>query len=285
MVRISVVIPVYNDETYLSKAIDSVLAQTFRDFEVIVVDDGSTDGTPEVIASYGGRLRSFRKPNGGGASALNLSIRQAAGEWIAWLSSDDEWMPEKLSRQMTVADGDASAGLVYTDFVKVDSEGRILGEVVTDPGRTQNETRLRLVRGCFINGSTSLIRRDVFETLGLFDEGDRLTPDYDLWFRIVERYRVVRVPEILVRYRVRPGQASSKIAAMEHATNRVLARALRRMGTPIGALLATLCLRDRLVNLPWRIHKFGGVLGGPWAVARCFLVDFVLALVGPGPAA
>src|SRR5712692_1331271 len=100
MPEVSAIIPVYNQERYLREAIDSVLAQTYHDFELLVVDDGSTDATPETIASYGPGIRAFRKTNGGGASALNLGIRQARGGWIGWLSSDDIWEPSKLARQM-----------------------------------------------------------------------------------------------------------------------------------------------------------------------------------------
>src|SRR5256885_13277506 len=97
---VSVVMPVYNGGPFLRQSLDSILAQSYPDFEVIVVDDGSTDDTPQILASYGSRIRTYRKPNGGGASAINYGIGQAHGEWIAWLSADDLWEPTNLERQV-----------------------------------------------------------------------------------------------------------------------------------------------------------------------------------------
>lgn len=252
MVLVSVIIPVYNQERYLPAAIDSVLAQTFRDYELIVVDDGSTDGTPAIIRSYGARLRSVRKPNGGCASALNRGIQEARGEWIAWLSSDDLWEPDKLRRQVEVIGERPEVGLVFTDDLRIDSEGDVVGELRTSCPRTRLGRQLRMVRGCYINGCTTLIRREVFEVVGLFDEEDRFALDYDLWFRIVREVEITHIPEPLVRYRIHPGQTSSNRTAMRTAGRRVLIRGLRRMGAWWGAVGVALHLLDQGAQIPWR---------------------------------
>lgn len=277
---VSAIIPVYNQERYLGSAIDSVLGQTFRDFELIVVDDGSTDRTPEVIASYGSRVRAFRKPNGGGASALNLGIREARGEWIAWLSSDDLWEPTKLERQVAAIRGNPSAALLYTDVLQIDAEGHALGRQHFPCPADPRERAILMVRRCFINGSSTLIRGDVFTAVGLFDEADRLTPDYDMWLRVVGRYEVVHIPEPLIRYRIHPGQTSANVHAMQRSGRRVAGRALRRMGPGLGAWGALLRLKDEVAVFPWRVQRKGGnqSISGALEV----FADTFKALANPG---
>ncbi len=255
MVTVSVVIPVFNQERYLALAIDSVLAQTYRDLELIVVDDGSTDGTLEVIRGYGSRIRALRKPNGGNASALNLGIQEASGEWIAWLSSDDLWEPNKLNRQMEAAQALPSTEFVFTDDVIIDSEGMVLERRHFSLPSSKTMRLLKLARGCFIDGSSVLIHRNVFRRVGLFDEGDRLTSDYDLWLRVVKDCDMIHIPEPLVRYRVHGAQASKNHEAMMRAWHGVLSRSLPEMGPVLGALAAALIVKDELMLMPWRIRK------------------------------
>ncbi|MDG6991189.1 MAG: glycosyltransferase family 2 protein, partial [Nitrososphaerota archaeon] len=123
---VSVVIPAYNRERFIGSCIDSALKQDFHSFEVIVVDDGSTDGTADVCRSYGGKIRYFRKPNGGAASALNYGIKKMEGGWFKWLSSDDELEDGALRALMSGA-GEGAAGVVYGDFTKIDSRGSVIG--------------------------------------------------------------------------------------------------------------------------------------------------------------
>ncbi len=255
MVRVSVVIPVFNQERYLGMAIESVLAQTFRDFELIIVDDGSTDGTPNVIGRYGEQVRPFHKPNGGGASALNLGIREARGEWIAWLSSDDVWEPTKLARQMAAVQANPAAEFVFTDDLVIDSDGNVLQRRHFSVASSRNRRLLQLARGCFINGSSTLIRRDVFHRVGYFDERDRLTYDYDLWFRIVQQCELLNLPEPLIRYRVHGTQGSHNYEGMMLAWHRVLSRWLRRLGPALGAIATALIVKDELMVMPWRIKR------------------------------
>lgn len=254
LVRVSVVIPVYNQERYLGQAIDSVLGQTFRDLELIVVDDGSTDRTPDMIAGYGPRVRAIRQPNGGNASALNHGIRESQGEWVAWLSSDDLWESEKLARQMAVVDADPSADLVYTGYHVIDPEGRVLETVTPPRPATRRELQMRLLRHCFVNGSSVLVRRSAFDEVGPFDEADRMTSDFDLWLRMVPRHTFRGVPEPLVRYRVHPGQLSRKREAMERSRKRVASRGCRRLGPVLGAKAAVLRIRDEIELAAWLVR-------------------------------
>jgi glycosyltransferase involved in cell wall biosynthesis len=274
---VSVIIPVYNQAGYLRQAIDSVLAQTYTDFELIVVDDGSTDDTPAVIARFGGRIRAFRKPNGGFATALNLGIRSSRAAWVAWLSADDLWTPEKLARQMTAVRNSGPVGLVFTDFLKIGPDGSVLERVhAPDQLSTPRATFLHLLRGCYVNGSTVLIPRAVLEELGLFGERERLAADYDLFLRIAARHAILHVPEPLVLYRVHPGQGTvTKRELLERETNRIIARTLRATGGSLALIGLVLCLRDRILSLGWRSRRYGG----PWYAAKFYLGDFLLALV------
>ncbi len=256
--KVSVIIPVYNGARYLRETIESIFAQTYQDFELIVVDDGSTDDTPQIIASYGSRLQAIRKPNGGGASAINVGIRQARGKWIAWLSADDLWEPQKLARQLEEVEARPFVGLLYSDSTRIDSEGRVTSLMHAPLPSTQRSRMMGLIRGCYINGCSILIHRDVFTDVGFFEESDRVTYDLDLWIRIVPKYEIRYIAEPLVRYRVHPGQLSAKHEAVERSAKRVSSRALRQMGPVWGAIGAALRVRDELVNLPWLVHDTGG---------------------------
>src|SRR5690349_12658433 len=123
MSKVSAIIPVFNGEATLREAIDSALAQNIDDAEIIVVDDGSTDSTPAIIQSYGARLRHLRQPNSGPATARNAAVKNAAGEYLAFLDADDKWLPGMLARTVAVLQSDPGCALVYGDLIMVDSDG------------------------------------------------------------------------------------------------------------------------------------------------------------------
>lgn len=204
-VLVSVVIPAYNYERFLPAAIDSVLAQTYYPIELVVVDDGSTDGTHCVLGAYGDRIRSIRKKNAGLSAARNTGIRAANGDFIAFLDADDLWMPEKIERQMEIYAKHPDAVCVGCGVELVDSDLNSIRQVQHDDVHGSAEKRLRdvLLRRGWVGGSGSgaLIRRDVLSQLGFFDEGLTAAEDWDLWLRIVEHYPVYNVPNPLVRIR------------------------------------------------------------------------------------
>ncbi|MFD2333400.1 glycosyltransferase family 2 protein [Cohnella sp. GCM10020058] len=180
---VTVVIPFYNDP-YVNEAIDSVLAQTYEPIEIIVVDDGSQAHVERILPPYAGRLRYIGKANGGTASALNAGIRAASGEYVAWLSSDDRFRPDKIERQLTYM-RERNAMICCTDFAVIDGGGTVVdsryGEAYPD-----SLALMRLLASVnAINGCTVMMRKDIFQVVGTFNETLRFTQDYDFWARTV----------------------------------------------------------------------------------------------------
>jgi glycosyltransferase involved in cell wall biosynthesis len=207
---VSVIIPVFNGTNYLAEAIDSALSQTFTDYEVIVVDDGSTDGTWEIIQSYGDRIRGFRKPNGGVASALNLGIEEMRGRWFAWLSHDDLWLPEKLEKQVAFLKANHQFKACYTDFIIINETGEQL-HVIDTPWYPREQAIRELFRGVYMNGSTMFIERSCFDQVGLFSEKWRYNQDTHMWLRLLRRFDIGRVADKLVKQRVHGAQDSKNV--------------------------------------------------------------------------
>ena len=126
MCKVTVVIPVYNGGRYLRESIDSVLAQTFHDYEIVCVDDGSTDDSPVLLQEYGQRLRVVRQENSGQSAARNVGVKLARGEYIAFLDQDDVWYPSKVQNQVAVLDAEPDVVLVHCNFDRIDERGRML---------------------------------------------------------------------------------------------------------------------------------------------------------------
>ena len=206
--RVSVVIPVYNGSNFLGEAIDSALAQTWPDVEVIVVDDGSDDGgaTAGIARSYGDRIRYLRTDHGGVSSALNAGIRAMTGQYFAWLSHDDVYHPSKLERQLAALEGHGPDAIAYSDYELVGPDlKRIKRKILPDVPPAG--FRLWLMADSALHGCTVLVPRASLES-ELFDERLSTTQDYDMWFRLARHHRFVRVPEILLQYRIHGRQES-----------------------------------------------------------------------------
>lgn len=211
---VTVVIPVFNGENYLGEAITSVLNQTYRDFEIVVVDDGSQDNTWAVIeqfaAAHPAHVRGIRKENGGVSSALNAGIVGARGKYVAWLSHDDRFVPRKLELQMELLGYAPELVGVYSDYSYINSEGRTIGRVYA-AWYPQPEMVRNLLHTVFLNGSTLVIERQCLLQVGLFDEKLRYAADALMWADLLIRYPIAHIPEALTEYRVHPQQASTRI--------------------------------------------------------------------------
>lgn len=198
--RVSVIIPVFNREAFIGRAVESLLAQTFRDYEIIVVDDGSTDGTQHVLNSFGDKLKVFSQSNRGPYTARNLGLQHARGEYIAFLDSDDTWLPERLTEQVPLLSSDPGLGLVFGDGQIIHGRGRKLRTFFKYYNKpVRGWVFPQLICANFIPQSSVLVRRKCFEELGPFLEIP-LAADYHKWLQIALCYRIEFVNEIIFTY-------------------------------------------------------------------------------------
>ena len=208
--RVSVVIATYEAGRYLGSAVKSVLAQTRPVYEIHVVDDGSTDNTQQVMSQFAGepRVHFHRQTNRGQAHAKNVGIRASSGDFIAFLDADDLWTPDKIAVQLPRFDTDPQVGVIYTDFAYIDEQGALL----ETPKRDYYSGWIsgRLLVDNFVNGMSSIVRRECFESEGLFDESLSMGIDYDLWLRLSARYQFLFIDRITYLYRKWPGQMSRR---------------------------------------------------------------------------
>lgn len=224
--RVSVVIPSYNHAQYLGEAIQTALNQTYRDFEIIVVDDGSTDNTPQVLAGFGDPVRCIRQENRGLAAARNAGVLAARGEFVAFLDADDSWLAEYLAKMLAAFGNDASVGAVYSGWHYVDSSGKLLPRTNIQV-LERDEMYQAMTFMDFLIPSCVVVRRECFDRLGLFDETFRAAQgceDWDMWIRVLARYAMVGVPQALVKYRVHGDNMSSNLEQMERAKQVVVAK-------------------------------------------------------------
>ncbi len=202
---VSVIVPTYNRANLLPRAIKSVLNQTFTNFELIIVDDGSTDNTLEIVRHFNNRrIRCISHDHTkGGSAARNTGINASRSEYVAFLDSDDEWLPAKLNKQLNLYETSSEkVGLVYTWLVHVFDDGRISHSTSRYKGRIYKELLLKNVVG---SASSAIIRRKVLSYVKGFDESLPARQDMDLWLRISEHFDVDVVPEVLVRIYHRHG--------------------------------------------------------------------------------
>lgn len=207
----TIVIPVYNGTNYVAQAIDSALAQTVP-VEVVVVDDGSTDGTAALVRGYGEKVRLIQQTNQGVGAALNAGFAAAGGRYIAWLSHDDVAMPEKIEAQLAEFKRDPALGLLYTDFDLIDAGGQVT-KTVRSPFFAGEELLRFLLRSTAINGSTVMIDgQKIHVKDGLFKPEFRYVQDGELWIRLLRAGTVFgHLPRALTQYRVHAAAGSNKV--------------------------------------------------------------------------
>ena len=210
-------VPVYNAERHVGECIESALAQTHADTEIIAVDDGSTDSSAEVLYGYADRIRVFQKPNGGTASALNYGRERMGGSWFKWLSADDALKPHAVEALARAAreSGLPEDRIFYAEFDHVNEKGRRIGRY-THPepdnnGRSDFERNAILLHHFYGNAITSMFHRSMFERCGPFDESIGFGEDYEFWLRccLLHGCRLHLVKSNIARYRVHPSQLSS----------------------------------------------------------------------------
>lgn len=226
--RVSVVIPVFNGMNFVGEAIESVLAQEGPTFELLLVDDGSSDDIVAFAAAIQDpRLRFITQPrNLGAPAALNRGIRESQADLVCWLSHDDLFLPDKLEKQVLFMDAHPEFGASYTDSLTIDAAGRVTSKFRSRWYPREEFLFRILTEGNFINGSTMMIRRGCFDRTGLFDESMKYVADGEMWFRMLQHTAFGYLPEILVKYRWHSANQSHNLPAMRHYKHLALARLL-----------------------------------------------------------
>jgi glycosyltransferase involved in cell wall biosynthesis len=209
---ISVVVPTYERTAFIGDTLDSVLTQTFTDYEVIVVEDGSRT-IAEVIGKYRDRVDYVWQENQGVGAARNAGAARARGEWLAFVDDDDLWLPEKLERQLCFAEANPEMGLIHTDHYVLDGE-----KIIVPPRRPARErtpsgwVTADIFLNNFIIMSSTMVRKSAFAQEGGFSATSRYAEDHDLWLRLSRRARIGFVPEFLTIYRDHDRSKSSQLA-------------------------------------------------------------------------
>ena len=242
---ISVIIPVYNRCILIDRAIKSVLGQTLPPDEIIVIDDGSTDGTDKIIKNNHPDIILLKQKNRGVSCARNNGIKNAKGTWVTLLDSDDEWLPEKLEKQLLALQDNSSNKICHTDEIWVRNGVRV------NPMKKHRKYGGNIYKYCLplcvISPSSIMIHKDIFKDVGLFDENLPVCEDYDLWLRICSRYPVLYLREKLIK---KYGGHDDQLSRRYWGMDRFRIRALEKMiNDPV------LSENDRMATVATAINK------------------------------
>lgn len=231
MTAVSVIIPAYNHAAFLGQTIESVLNQTWQDFEIIVVDDGSRDETPQVAGQFGSAINYIRQDNRGMAATRNTGIRCSTGDVISFLDDDDLWLPDYLCTVVSYFEADPTLAAMHTGFqLTSDEEGRDFPQQGT---RTVLASELydTLIEGGFFPPSSVSVRRSCLSSVGLFDERLQGYADWELWLRICLDHKFIGIPNMLIKYRLHAGGLSSNV---QHMMEDRLKAVRKHFGPPEG---------------------------------------------------
>lgn len=251
MTKVSVITPVYNQDKFIQDAVDSVLNQTYKDFEIIVINDGSTDKTEEILREYGDKIRWKSQENQGHAVARNSGISVAKGEYFAFLDADDMCMPDRLELQVDYLDKHPAVGLVYTDYYQIDEEGEIT-KLISWSGNGA-----LLIQQNYVPGSSCMCRSECLDTVGVFDADTLGSCDWDMWIRISERYPMHRIPKPLFKYRIHSKNTSLRPNRMDYDRKlqiMILEKAYDRRGKPFW--LKAKIIRAKVERQIERLYPF-----------------------------
>ena len=215
MISISVIIPVYNRAQSILRAIDSVLNQSYPAAEIIVIDDGSTDRLQTVLERYDEQIRRIRQENRGVSSARNRGIKAAHGDWLAFLDSDDEWLPEKLENAIEFITHNPDYRIFQCEEIWIRNQRRV------NPKNKHKKVGGWIFREslplCIVSPSAVMIKRDLFDEVGLFDESLPVCEDYDLWLRVLRRYPIgLDQKPGIIKYGGHQDQLSRKYWGMDY---------------------------------------------------------------------
>lgn len=255
---VSIIMPVLNGERYIRTAIESILDQTFRNYELVVIDDGSTDATPAIVASFSERMaiRYVRHAERLGIPrSMNDGVSHASGDFIAFLDHDDTWFPEFLETQRAYLAEHPDVAMVHSDFQTIDGDGNVIEDsVALRRGRSRPSGNVfrELFLDSFVVGNSVLIRRECFTKVGLFDESMRWG-DYHMWMRIARHYRVDYVGRVLTRYRQHATQSTRTTVSVsrtnEDSVGLMAVRKILEAYPEAGREIGEAAIRKRLARL------------------------------------
>ncbi len=250
MPTVSVIIHTYNNEKFIAETIKSVLRQTYKDYEIIVVDDGSEDGTRDALHPYMQDIRYHYKENGGIASAKNAGISLSNAEFIAFLDHDDLWIPDKLKIQMEYFDAHPQIGLVYAKYASFMGDK----ELRTKPEKGYSGWIFKeLLSKSFVQTSTVMVKRECLDAVGPYDESFKLADEYDMFLRVAKRFQCGFVDKELTRYRVHDRNASRNDLLFDKENLRVFKKVYNGYTDLDGK--EKKILRKRIVRYSMKIAK------------------------------
>lgn len=279
---VSVIIPTYNRAHLVTEALRSVFGQTFKEYEVIVVDDGSTDGTGEILKSYADRIRYIYQENEGIAGARNRGILLSRGKYIAFLDSDDRWLPEKLERQIAYLEAHPKVGLLCTHLFRYEIGREEAREKCPPKFPKDFEELLEGPNG--VPTSTAVVRRDCFMAVGLFDPTLPPIEDWDMWLRIAQRFQMDCLKEVLSENRKHPENTTKDLtkvyrgfwrfyAKVAHQYESFLkdSRAVKHKAISFQYLLGTTYLKEGKMGKA--LFYIAGSLKSKWSIGAYFGKD------------
>lgn len=223
---VSAIIPNYNYERYVGKAVESALAQTYQNIEIIVVDDGSDDKSRELLTQYSDRIKVIEQKNSGVCAARNRGAAESNGDYLAFLDADDIWMPEKIKRQVDRFTCDPQIGIVHVGVEDIDADGNNIAFHLKGMEGNVSEHFLFFEEAVVLGGGSGvMIKRSVFEESGGFDETLSTSADWELYFRISSKYSIAFVAEPLLQYRLHGSNMHSNVQRMEQEMIRAYEKA------------------------------------------------------------
>ncbi|MGC2638718.1 MAG: glycosyltransferase [Acidobacteriaceae bacterium] len=252
---VSVVIPVYNRADLLPRSIESVLAQTVPAREIIVVDDGSQDGSADVASRYGGRVQVIRQQNQGVAAARNAGICAASGEWVAFLDADDALLPHAVEKNLACVHAHPNAGVVYGDAVVVDPHGSAQTLFLDGKPPAEGWVFDRLLNSGFVNCSAVMVRRKALLDVGLFRAGMRHAEDYELWLRLARHCEFALVPEPIAVYYRQPSGLSLNHLGMARGEVSICEELLRQPLTAEQRHNLRCRMARNLFDIAWELRS------------------------------
>lgn len=220
MPLISVIIPAFNAADFITEAIESILAQTVTDFEILVIDDGSSDATADIVSRFGEPVRLLRQENGGPAKARNQGIREARGEFVAFLDADDIWKETKLKKQLALFEADPELGMVFTEGYVFNQEGIFRKNLSKRERLMSGNLPQNILLHSGLSTPTVMLRKRVLDEIGLFEESLAHAEDDNLWIRVAVRYPVELIDEALVGVRDHDRRTTRNIKLLVESVKR-----------------------------------------------------------------